>query len=59
MDKQPSYLKHKLISFVMLVASSLLLLMGLVLWKLQAPGGWLVGLVSAAAAFCAVQTTVR
>lgn len=30
-DKQPSYLKHKLISFVMLVASSLLLLMGLVL----------------------------
>ena len=30
-DKQPSYLKHKLISFVMLVASSLLLLIGLVL----------------------------
>jgi membrane protein len=30
-DKQPSYLKHKLISFVMLVASSLLLLTGLVL----------------------------
>jgi len=30
-DKQPSYLKHKLISFVMLVAASLLLLAGLLL----------------------------
>jgi membrane protein len=30
-DKQPSYLKHKLISFVMLVAASLLLLFGLLL----------------------------
>jgi membrane protein len=30
-EKQPSYLKHKLISFVMLVAASLLLLGGLVL----------------------------
>ena len=30
-DKQPSYLKHKLISFVMLVAASLLLLSGLLL----------------------------
>ena len=30
-DKQPSYLKHKLISFVMLVAASLLLLVGLLL----------------------------
>jgi membrane protein len=30
-EKQPSYLKHKLISFVMLVAASLLLLTGLVL----------------------------
>jgi membrane protein len=30
-EKQPSYLKHKLISFIMLVASSLLLLAGLLL----------------------------
>lgn len=30
-DKQPSYLKHKLIAFVMLVAASLLLLAGLLL----------------------------
>jgi membrane protein len=30
-EKQPSYLKHKLISFVMLVAASLLLLLGLLL----------------------------
>ena len=30
-DKQPSYLKHKLISFIMLVAASLLLLGGLLL----------------------------
>ena len=30
-EKQPSYLKHKLISFVMLVAASLLLLIGLVM----------------------------
>jgi membrane protein len=30
-DKQPSYLKHKLISFVMLVAASLLLLIGLLM----------------------------
>lgn len=30
-EKQPSYLKHKLISFIMLVAASLLLLGGLVL----------------------------
>ncbi len=30
-DKQPSYLKHKLISFVMLVTASLLLLVGLLL----------------------------
>jgi membrane protein len=30
-EKQPSYLKHKLISFVMLIASSLLLLAGLLL----------------------------
>jgi membrane protein len=30
-DKQPSYLKHKLISFVMLVCASLLLLVGLLL----------------------------
>ena len=30
-EKQPSYLKHKLISFVMLVAASLLLLIGLLL----------------------------
>ena len=30
-EKQPSYLKHKLISFIMLVAASLLLLVGLML----------------------------
>lgn len=30
-EKQPSYLKHKLVSFVMLVAASLLLLLGLLL----------------------------
>ena len=30
-EKQPSYLKHKLISFVMLVAASVLLLLGLLL----------------------------
>ena len=32
-EKQPSYLKHKLISFVMLVAASLLLLLGLLLFS--------------------------
>jgi len=32
-EKQPSYLKHKLISFVMLVAASLLLLIGLLLFS--------------------------
>src|SRR4030095_5691919 len=31
--KQPSYLKHKLISFVMLVAASLLLLIGLLMFS--------------------------
>ena len=31
-EKQPSYFKHKLISFVMLVASGVLLLIGL-LWS--------------------------
>src|SRR5262245_24793258 len=30
-EKQPSYLRHKLISFIMLVASGLLLLVGLLL----------------------------
>jgi membrane protein len=30
-EKQPSYLKHKLVSFIMLVAASLLLLVGLLL----------------------------
>ncbi len=30
-DKQPSYLKHKLVSFIMLVAASVLLLVGLML----------------------------
>jgi membrane protein len=30
-EKQPSYLKHKLISFIMLIAASLLLLVGLLL----------------------------
>jgi membrane protein len=30
-EKQPSYLKHKLVSFIMLVAASLLLLAGLLL----------------------------
>jgi membrane protein len=30
-EKQPSYLKHKLVSFIMLVAASLLLMMGLLM----------------------------
>lgn len=30
-DKQPSYLKHKLVSFIMLIASGVLLLIGLIL----------------------------
>jgi membrane protein len=41
-EKQPSYLKHKLISFIMLVAASLLLLVGLLLVSAinVAEAGW-------------------
>ena len=41
-DKQPSYLKHKLVSFIMLVASSVLLLAGLLLVSAMeiASSGW-------------------
>jgi membrane protein len=41
-EKQPSYLKHKLISFVMLVASGLLLLAGLLIVSVVgvAEAGW-------------------
>lgn len=47
-DKQPSYLKHKLISFIMLVGSSLLLLIGLVMLSaIQVAGaGWFAHVVT-------------
>lgn len=41
-DRQPSYLKHKLVSFIMLVASSFLLVVGLLLVSAMsiASAGW-------------------
>ena len=47
-EKQPSYLKHKLISFIMLVASGLLLLVGLLLASVVgvAETGWFATVLS-------------
>lgn len=47
-DKQPNYFKHKLISFVMLVMSSLLLLIGLLLVSAigVVQAGWFAGVVA-------------
>ena len=49
-EKQPSYFKHKLISFVMLVASGLLLLLGLLLVSAinVAETGWFSGVLARA-----------
>lgn len=47
-EKQPSYLKHNLISFVMLVTASLLLLIGLLLVSLidVAQAGWFTDVIA-------------
>ena len=47
-EKQPSYLKHNLISFVMLVTASLLLLIGLLLVSLinVAEAGWFTDVIA-------------
>jgi membrane protein len=47
-EKQPSYLKHKLISFVMLVAASLLMVAGLALVSAMSvvEAGWFSGVVA-------------
>ena len=47
-EKQPSYFKHKLISFMMLIAASLLLLLGLVLVSAMgvAESGWFATVLS-------------
>jgi membrane protein len=51
-EKQPSYLKHKLISFVMLVAAGLLLLVGLLLVTASSVVGasWFAGVLERAPA---------
>ena len=56
-EKQPSYLKHKLISFVMLVAASLLLLVGLMLVSAinVAEAHWLAVIMTRAPALLVLQ----
>lgn len=56
-EKQPSYVKHKLISFTMLVASSLLLLVGLLLVSAinVAEARWFEGIISHAPGLLVLQ----
>jgi membrane protein len=56
-EKQPSYVKHKLISFTMLVASSLLLLLGLLLVSAinVAEARWFEGIISHAPGLLVLQ----
>ncbi len=57
-EKQPSYLKHKLISFVMLVAAGLLLLIALVLITATSVVGasWFAGVLARAPALDVLQS---
>jgi membrane protein len=56
-EKQPSYFKHKLISFVMLVASGVLLLAGLLLVTAinVAESGWFAGVIQRVPALLVLQ----
>ena len=56
-EKQPSYLKHKLIAFIMLVAASLLLLFGLLLVSAinVAEAGWFAGVIARVPALLVLQ----
>ena len=56
-EKQPSYFKHKLISFVMLVAAGLLLLAGLLLVSAinVAEAGWFAGVLARVPALLVLQ----
>lgn len=56
-EKQPSYLKHKLISFIMLVAASLLMLVGLLLVSAinVAESGWFAVVIARAPALLVLQ----
>lgn len=56
-EKQPSYLKHKLIAFVMLVAASLLLLVGLLLVSAinVAEAHWFAGVLARAPGLALLQ----
>ena len=56
-EKQPSYLKHKLISFVMLVAAGLLLLLGLLLVTATniVEAGWFAGVLARVPALAVLQ----
>jgi len=57
-EKQPSYLKHKLVSFTMLVAASLLLLAGLLLVSAinVAEAGWFAGVLARVPALLVLQS---
>ena len=57
-DKQPSYFKHKLISFVMLVASGVLMLAGLLLVTAinVAESGWFAGVLARIPALLVLQS---
>ena len=56
-EKQPSYLKHKLIAFIMLVTASLLLLVGLLLVSAinVAEASWFAGVIARAPALLVLQ----
>jgi membrane protein len=56
-EKQPSYLRHKLMSFIMLVTASLLLLIGLLLVSAinVAEAGWFAGVIARAPALLVLQ----
>ena len=56
-EKQPSYLKHKLIAFIMLVTASLLLLVGLLLVSAinVAEASWFAGVLARAPALLVLQ----
>jgi membrane protein len=56
-EKQPSYLRHKLISFIMLVTASLLLLVGLLLVSAinVAEAGWFAGVIARAPGLLVLQ----
>jgi membrane protein len=57
-EKQPSYLRHKLIAFIMLVTASLLLLVGLLLVSAinVAEASWFAGVIARAPALLVLQS---